>query len=140
MPPKQALEISVHGFSRALYRTLAPALAPRPGEDSLTCRRGLLSTCEAAMERLAFDPEYFRKPVRTIFTEVRDRFRVCDQEWALEAIEGHVRVASDAFEAERLAAAAPVLCTGTNRFGQPCARPAKPGCSYCPSHRHLEAA
>jgi hypothetical protein len=139
LPPQQALEVSVHGFSRSLYRTLAPAVWPRHGEDALACRRGLMTACEASMERLAFDHSYFRRPVRTIFSEVRDRFRVCDQEWALHAIKEHVETAADTFEVARAAAAAPPLCTGTNRFGERCQRPAKPGCSYCPSHRHLEA-
>lgn len=130
----------MYGFSRSLYRTLAPAIVARRGEDSLSCRRGLLTSCEDSIERLAYDAEYFRHPVKTLFCEVRDRFRFCDQEWARAVIEEHVRVAGEAFEAERIGAAEPELCAGKNRFGESCQRPAKPGCAYCPSHRHLEAA
>jgi hypothetical protein len=139
-PPQETLEISAHGFSRSLYRTLAPAVGARPGEDALAPRRDLLRTCETAMERLAFDPDYFRKPTRTIFNDVRDRFRVCDQEWALRTIDAHVQSAWETFETERLALMTPPLCSGTNRAGEACQRPAKTGCDYCPSHRHLEAA
>jgi len=66
----------MYQFSRAHLPGVAPHIvAPKPGvpptpTTSMSCR-----ACEAVVERMAIDRHYFARPERTLFCDIRSRFR-----------------------------------------------------------------
>ena len=132
----------MYQFSRAIYRDLAAYI-----EDDTPCTRdggahaAVLRACEATMERMATDRHYFKRPVRTLFNDVRSNFPMrvqtrvwsvvscylgCADEWlARQPIHG-VDAYGNALE-----------CRATTRRGTPCQRMPLAHNGYCPSHQHL---
>jgi hypothetical protein len=121
-----------HHLSRMLYRQLAPML--RHGSD----RQRLLDACEATMQRLATDPDYFAKPERFLFGEVRPLFGLGDQLQVRLIIDLEVATARRALEHIRTFERRG--CAAFTRSGEPCRREPSEAGRYCPSHRHLDEA
>ena len=119
-----------HHLSRMLYRQLAPLL--REGRD----RQRLLDACEATMTRLATDPDYFAKPERFLFCEVRPLFGLSEQLRVRLIIDLEIATARRALESLR--ALERRNCSAFTRSGSPCRREPADNSRYCPSHRHLE--
>src|SRR3954452_9205256 len=61
----------MYQFSRAIYRELASDIRPLPGESAQRAHTAVLEACERTIERMATDRHYFKRPVRTLFTDVR---------------------------------------------------------------------
>src|SRR2546423_13501263 len=132
----------MYQFSRSMYRELAEFVVP----DS-NCRLGptkarLLTSCEAAVERLASDRHYFARPARSLFNDVRMLFPLSKQLVAFSVIERHMRLATDYVDQHARSGTSltgvPLICHATTRRGTPCQREPLPGSRYCPSHKHLE--
>jgi len=119
-----------HHLSRMLYRQLAPLL--RDGSD----RQRLLDSCEATMTRLATDPEYFANPEKSLFTDVRPLFGICEQLQVRLIIDLEIAGARQALESLR--ALERRNCAAFTRNGEACRRDPSDDSRYCPSHRHLE--
>ena len=130
----------MYQFSRAIYRELAPDVAGR--RDVAQSRARLLRACEDAVERLATDPHYFARPVRTLFRDVRSLFPMSRQPHVYRVVERHMSLACEyvdraAREGIRLDGE-PLSCHATTRRGTACQRVPVPGSQYCPSHKHLD--
>jgi hypothetical protein len=130
----------VYQFSRAIYRELAADVRDAPG--STANRRALLAACEAACQRLASDRNYFAKPTRTLFREIRIYFPIEKQMRVYCVIRTNLQLAGAYVDQElaegRTPDGAVAQCPASTRRGTPCQRDPIPGLRHCPSHRHLE--
>jgi hypothetical protein len=132
----------MYQFSRSMYRELADFVEGDPRCGSADAKARLLSSCEAAVERLAADRHYFARPTRSLFNDVRMLFPLNKQLTAYNVIDRHMRLASDyvdlqAREGHSLTGD-PLICHATTRRGTACQREPLPGSRYCPSHKHLD--
>jgi hypothetical protein len=65
----------MYGFSRAIYRELADEIIEEPKSGGhYTNHERVLRACEANVERLATDRQYFARPARTLFRDIRAYF------------------------------------------------------------------
>jgi hypothetical protein len=132
----------MYQFSRSMYRELACFVEPEQYCGVGPTKARLLSSCEAAVERLASDRHYFARPARTLFNDVRMLFPLSKQLVAFSVIERHMRLAADYVDAQARGGhsltGAPLICHATTRRGTPCQREPLPGSRYCPSHKHLD--
>jgi hypothetical protein len=132
----------MYQFSRGIYRELAPLVERRNGgrgylEDQLR----VLDACESAIRRLASDRQYFAKPARTLFGDVRSFFPVARQHHVYRVIDHYVTLADEFLAALPPAGCDadgnPVQCRAMTRKGTPCQRTPLSRNGYCPSHQHL---
>lgn len=136
------LRACMYQYSRAIYRSIKDLVDPYT--DSATrvayCRL-VLTECEQTMERLAADPEYFARPDRTLFLDIRRYFPITAQAqvaWAVrEGVAAAVAFVEQQIEAGVFDGGA-ARCRATTRKGKACQRTPLPGREYCPSHQHLE--
>src|SRR3954471_8946610 len=132
----------MYQFSRSMYRELAEFVVPEQISELGASKARLLSSCEAAVERLASDRHYFARPARTLFNDVRMLFPLSKQMVAFSVIERHMRLAADYVDLQARVGhsltGAPLICHATTRRGTPCQREPLPGSRYCPSHKHLD--
>src|SRR3954452_2314307 len=132
----------MYQFSRSMYRELADFVEPDQGSGVGAAKARLLSSCEAAVERLAADRHYFARPSRTLFNDVRMLFPLSKQLVALSVIDRHMRLATDYVDLQARVGHSltgePLICHATTRRGTPCQREPLPGSRYCPSHKHLD--
>ena len=74
------LRSCMYQYSRAIYRSVKDLIDPyvdRPLQ--IEYRRAVLSECEETMERLAEDPQYFARPDRALFADIRRYFPITAQ-------------------------------------------------------------
>ena len=93
------------------------------------------------MARLAADPQYFARPDRTLFQDIRRYFPITAQAQVAWAVREGVSAAVAFIEAQieaGLARRRRRRCKATTRKGKACQRTPLPGRDYCPSHQHLE--
>jgi hypothetical protein len=132
----------MYQFSRSMYRELADFVETDPHFGSGAARARLLSSCEAAVERLASDRHYFARPARWLFNETRMLFPLSKQLVAYSVIERHMRLATDYVDMQarvgHSVSGVPLVCHATTRRGTACQREPLPGSRYCPSHKHLD--
>ena len=133
----------MYQYSRAIYRSVKDLIDPYVDEElQLEYRRSVLAECEQTMERLARDPQYFAKPDRALFQDIRRYFPITAQAqvaWAVqEGVTAAVSFIEDQIEAGALDGGVS-RCRATTRKGKPCQRTPLPDRDYCPSHQHLEA-
>src|SRR3954452_19731912 len=131
----------MYQFSRSMYREVADFVAPDAcGAGNAKAR--LLTSSEAAVERLAADRHYFARPARSLFNDVRMLFPFNRQLLAYSVIERHMRLAADYVDLQarvgQSLTGVPLICHATTRRGRPCQREPLPGTRYCPSHKHLD--
>jgi hypothetical protein len=132
----------MYGFSRAIYRALAGEIIedPQSGAKHANHER-VLRACEAAVERLASDRDYFARPVRTLFREIRAYFPMSSQRRVLRVIEHFVELADEFMRQQPRNGldlnGNPLQCRASTRRGTPCRRMPLPRNGYCPSHQHL---
>jgi hypothetical protein len=141
---EKALEIQscMYQYSRAIYRSIKDLVDPYVDEETgLMYRREVLAACEGTMERLARDPQYFAKPDRALFQDIRRYFPITAQAqvaWAVsEGVNAAVAFIEEQIEAGAFDGGVP-RCRATTRKGKPCQRTPLPERDYCPSHQHLE--
>jgi hypothetical protein len=141
---ERILEIQncMYQYSRAIYRSIKDLVDPYVDEETgLEYRRAVLEACEETMERLARDPQYFAKPERALFQDIRRYFPITAQAqvaWAVtEGVAAAVTFIEEQIEAGAFDGGVP-RCRATTRKGKPCQRTPLPERDYCPSHQHLE--
>jgi hypothetical protein len=132
----------MYQYSRAIYRSVKDLIDPYVDEEvRLEYRRSVLAECENTMERLARDPQYFAKPDRALFQDIRRYFPITAQAevaWAVsKGVGAAVEFIEDQIEAGAFDGGVP-RCRATTRKGKPCQRTPLPDRDYCPSHQHLE--
>jgi hypothetical protein len=132
----------MYRFSRSMYRELAPYVVEDERDPTgCTNKQHLLDSCEAAIRRLAYDRDYFARPARSLFNDVRSHFAMGDQLRVRVVIERHIRLAIGFLESlpdDVLLGGQVRACKAHTRQGTPCQRDPLPGRDYCPSHKHLE--
>jgi hypothetical protein len=124
----------MYEFSRAIYRELAPEIVedPRSGGRHTNHAR-VLRACEAAVERLAADRDYFAHPARTLFGDIRAFFPMTSQLRVLSVVGYYLELADEALRHQPKV----LQCRASTRRGTPCQRMPLPHNGYCPSHQHL---
>ena len=132
----------MYQYSRAIYRSVKDLIDPYVDEEvQLEYRRSVLAECENTMERLARDPQYFAKPDRALFQDIRRYFPITAQAevaWAVsKGVGAAVEFIEEQIEAGAFDGGVP-RCRATTRKGKPCQRTPLPDRDYCPSHQHLE--
>jgi hypothetical protein len=140
----QQIQACMYQYSRAMYRSLRELIDPYVSyEVRLEYRRALLWECEQTLSRLAKDPQYFSKPDRALFQDIRRYFPITAQAevaWIVqEGINAAVAFVEDQIEAGAFDGGVP-RCRATTRKGKPCQRTPLPERDFCPSHQHLETA
>jgi hypothetical protein len=131
----------MYQFSRSIYRELSNFVVDDQAGVGAAKNR-LLTSSEAAVERLAADRHYFARPARSLFNDVRMLFPLNRQLLAYSVIERHMRLAADYVDLQarvgQSLTGVPLICHATTRRGTPCQREPLPGSRYCPSHKHLD--
>lgn len=132
----------MYRFSRAIYRELARDIVASDCPGNKTNHHAdVLRSCEAAIERLAYDRHYFARPARTLFNDIRAHFPMSTQHRVLAVVERYLAYADEYLaRAPRQGYDAngnPLQCRATTRRGTPCQRVPLAVNGYCPSHQHL---
>ena len=139
---QDGLRERMYQYSRAIYRTIKDLIDPYvDAQTQLEYRRDVLEQCEQTMERLAADPQYFAKPDRALFQDIRRFFPISHQAQVAWAVTEGIGAAVEFIEAQIEAGAfdgGAARCQATTRKGKPCQRTPLPDREYCPSHQHLE--
>jgi hypothetical protein len=132
----------MYHFSRSIYRELTPYIRHAEGTEACaSARNDVLEACERTINRLISDRRYFARPVKTLFTDVREHFALTEQVHAHIVIERFIEAAveyMDSLPEGVTLDGKPRQCPASTRKGTPCQRDPRPGREYCPSHRHLE--
>jgi hypothetical protein len=136
------IQACMYQYSRVIYRTIKDKIDPYVDpETQLEYRCDVLAACEQTMERLAADPQYFAKPDRALFQDIRRYFPITAQAQVAWAVSEGVNAACAFIESQIEAGAfdgGVSRCRATTRKGKPCQRTPLPDRDYCPSHQHLE--
>jgi hypothetical protein len=132
----------MYQYSRAIYRSIKDLIDPYAEPAAkVQYRREVLSECEQTMTRLAADPQYFARPDRALFQDIRRYFPITAQAqvaWAVrEGVSAAVSFIEQQIEAGLLDGGI-ARCHATTRKGKACQRTPLPGRDYCPSHQHLD--
>ena len=131
----------MYQFSRAIYRELARDIHPLPGQDSHQAHAVVLEACERTIQRMATDRHYFKRPVRTLFNDVRRLFPMRTQSRVWNVVSCYLECADEWFARQPAhgvdAYGNALECRATTRRGTPCQRMPLPHNGYCPSHQHL---
>ena len=137
------LQSCMYQYSRAIYRSVKDLIDPYvDSKVRLEYRRSLLEECELTMSRLAADPQYFARPDRALFQDIRRYFPITAQAQVAWAVREGVGAAIGFIEQQIEAGAfdgGVARCKATTRKGKACQRTPLPSRDYCPSHQHLEA-
>jgi hypothetical protein len=133
----------MYQFSRAIYRELAPYIAEDAAPSRIEAHAAVLRACEATMERLATDRHYFKRPARTLFSDVRMYFPMRQQARVCTTVTRFIALAQEWLDRQPQHGydvhGNPLQCRATTRKGTPCQRVPLPHNGYCPSHQHLAA-
>ena len=136
------LQSCMYQYSRAIYRSIKDLIDPYVDETTrLEYRRLVLLECEQTMSRLAADPQYFARPDRTLFQDIRRYFPITAQAQVAWTVREGMSAAISFIEAQIEAGALDggvARCKATTRKGKACQRTPLPSRDYCPSHQHLE--
>jgi hypothetical protein len=136
------IQSCMYQYSRAIYRTVKDKIDPYVDQETqIVYRREVLEACEQTMERLASDPQYFAKPDRALFQDIRRYFPITAQAQVAWAVREGVGAAVGFIEQQIEAGAfdgGVARCRATTRKGKACQRTPLPDRDYCPSHQHLE--
>jgi hypothetical protein len=137
------LQSCMYQYSRAIYRSIKDMIDPYADEGTqLHSRREVLLECEQTMARLAADPQYFARPDRTLFQDIRRYFPITAQAQVAWSVREGISAAVSFIEAQIEAGAfdgGVARCRATTRKGKACQRTPLPARDYCPSHQHLES-
>jgi hypothetical protein len=134
----------MYQYSRAIYRSIKDLVDPYVTmKEQAEYRKAVLEACEQTMERLARDPQYFAKPERSLFQDIRRYFPITAQAQVAWSVREGVGAATGFIEQQieaGLLDGGVARCHATTRKGKACQRTPLPGRDYCPSHQHLEHA
>lgn len=134
----------MYQFSRAIYRELAPQIAPPQSsvDAAGVNHEHVLRACEAVIERMATDRHYFAHPARTLYCDIRSYFPMSRQGHVHSVVNRYIAYAERYLQENPIAAytavsGRPPQCRATTRKGSACQRVPLPHNGYCPSHQHL---
>jgi hypothetical protein len=138
------LQACMFQYSRAMYRSIKDLVDPYVDDETrLRYRRDILQQCEATLGRLAEDPQYFARPERALFQDIRRYFPITAQARVAWTVKEGISAATS-FIAAQLEAGlldgGMARCKATTRKGKACQRTPLPSRDFCPSHQHLERA
>ena len=138
------LQSCMYQYSRAIYRSIKDVIEPYADQETrVESCRFVLEQCESTMGRLAADPQYFARPDRALFQDIRRFFPITAQAqvaWAVrEGVAAAVCFIEQQIEAGALDGGV-ARCKATTRKGKACQRTPLPERDYCPSHQHLDRA
>src|SRR5690349_6459146 len=112
----------MYQVSRSMYRELSTHVVADQG-SVVAAKARLLTSCEAAVERLVADRHYFARPTRSLFSDVRMLFPLNKQVVAFSVIDRHIRLATDYVDLQARTGhsltGAPLICHATTRRGTP---------------------
>lgn len=138
------LQACMFQYSRAIYRSIKDLIDPyADGDTRLHYRRAVLRECESTLARLAEDPQYFARPERALFNDIRRYFPITAQAKVAWTVKEGIAAATAFIEAQLEAGlldGGMSRCKATTRKGKACQRTPLPGRDFCPSHQHLERA
>ena len=138
------LQTCMYQYSRAIYRSIKDLIEPYADQPTrIEGCRTVLEQCESTMERLAADPQYFARPDRALFQDIRRFFPITAQAQVAWAVREGVGAAVGFIETQIEAGALDggvARCKATTRKGKACQRTPLPERDYCPSHQHLDRA
>ena len=125
----------MYQYSRAIYRSIKDLIDPYSDlQTRLESRRSVLEECELTMSRLAADPQYFARPDRALFQDIRRHFPITAQAQVAWAVREGVSAAF-AFIEQQIEAGAfdggIARCKATTRKGKACQRTPLPNRDYC---------
>ena len=101
------LQSCMYQYSRAIYRSIKDLIDPYVDQPTrLEYRRAVLCECEETMSRLAHDPQYFARPDRALFQDIRRYFPITAQAHVAWAVKQGVSAAVTFIEAQLEAGAA----------------------------------
>src|SRR3712207_4670691 len=108
----ELIQACMYQYSRAIYRSIRDLIDPYVSDEvRLEYRRAVLWECEQTMARLARDPQYFSKPDRALFQDIRRYFPITAQAqvaWAVrEGIAAAVAFVEEQVEAGALPGGGP---------------------------------
>src|SRR5215204_223960 len=94
----------MYQYSRAIYRSIKDLVDPYVTlREQAEYRKAVLEACEQTMGRLARDPQYFAKPERSLFQDIRRYFPITAQAqvaWAVnEGVSAAVSFIEEQIEA-----------------------------------------
>ena len=120
------LQSCMYQYSRAIYRSIKDLIDPYTiSRPELESRRTVLEECELTMSRLAADPQYFARPDRALFQDIRRYFPITAQAQVAWAVREGVGAAI-AFIEQQIEAGAfdggIARCKATTRKGKACQR------------------
>ena len=131
---------AMYQFSRAMYRELAPHIAPRRWQRTFN-HLAVLHACESAVARLAQDKYTFARPAQTLFADIRTYFPMTEQRARLcrwRTCTSTTRASSSPPTRSRTTRTGePLQCRATTRKGTPGRRTPLPRNGYCLAHQHL---
>ena len=133
----------MYQFSRAIYRRLASEiLPPPPGSPPAANRAVVLRACEEVVTRMALEHQFFARPERTLFCQIRSYFPMAAQAHVHHVVARYVGFAQQFLiehptEGYTAVSGAPPQCRATTRKGSACQRTPLAHNGYCPSHQHL---
>ena len=131
----------MYQFSRAIYRELAADIDGADCGGSRQAHEHVLHACEATINRLATDRNYFARPARALFGDIRAYFPMSAQRRVWYVVESYLAFAEEFLAHQPKhgydADGNPLQCRATTRRGTPCQRDPLPHNGYCPSHQHL---
>jgi hypothetical protein len=138
------LQTCMYQYSRAIYRSIKDLIEPYADHPTrLESCRTVLEQCESTMGRLAAAPQYFARPDRALFQDIRRFFPITAQAQVAWAVREGVGAAVGFIETQIEAGALDggvARCKATTRKGKACQRTPLPERDYCPSHQHLDRA
>ena len=119
---------------------LITAKSPSTPDDQ---SRGVMAAVRAALERLATDRHYFKRPARTLFNDIRIHFPMREQARVCMTVTRYLQLAEAWLDNQPQHGydvnGNPLQCRATTRKGTACQRVPLPHNGYCPSHQHLAA-
>ena len=84
----------MYQYSRAIYRSIKDLVDPYvTTKEQAEYRKEVLEACQQTMERLARDPQYFARPERALFQDIRRYFPITAQAQVAWAVENGVKAA-----------------------------------------------
>jgi hypothetical protein len=126
----------MYQVSRAIYRELACDII-----GGHHAHEAVLRVCERNVERMVTDRQYFARPARTLFHDLRPWFDMPSWPRVWRIVEEYVTTIGAALD--RMPRTGldvngdPLQCRATTRRGTPCQRMPLEHNGYCPSHQHL---
>jgi hypothetical protein len=137
----QHIQACMYQYSRAMYRSLRELIDPYVSyEVRLEYRRALLWECEQTLSRLAKDPQYFSKPDRALFQDIRRYFPITAQAEVAWVRKASAQLSASSRSSSRPAPSTAVSPVAGHRYARKALPAPAAGARLLPVAQHLNAA